>query len=88
MQVSTWMGDHLVVLFLLIWDRISLTPRSEALPFNKLYACVSSNSLSDSSETTSLRIFRNNGNNFKNVFWTMYLCTNIEICTVSMFINQ
>ena len=32
---------------------MSLTPRSEALPLHKLYACVSSNSLSDSSETTS-----------------------------------
>ena len=51
-QVSTWMGDRLVVLFLLIWDRISYE-RSEALPLHKLYACVSSNSLSDSSETTS-----------------------------------
>ena len=26
---------------------MSLTPRSEALPLHKLYACVSSNSLSD-----------------------------------------
>ena len=34
---------------------MSLTPRSEALPLHKLYACVSSNSLSDSSETTSQR---------------------------------
>ena len=32
---------------------MSLTPRSEALPLHKLYACVSSNSFSDSSETTS-----------------------------------
>ena len=50
------MGDSLVVLFFFWWDRLSamsLTPRSEALTLHKLYACVSSNSLSDSSETTS-----------------------------------
>ena len=55
MQVSTWMGDRLVVFFLLFGtvSAMSLTLRSEALPLHKLYACVSSNSNSDSSETTS-----------------------------------
>jgi hypothetical protein len=44
-----------LVLFLLIWDRISYDPktRSEPLPLHNLYACVSSNSISDSSETSS-----------------------------------
>ena len=36
MQVSTWMGGRLVVLFLLI-SAMSLTPRSEALNLHKLY---------------------------------------------------
>ena len=28
----TWMGDRLVVLFLLVWDRISLTPHYGSRP--------------------------------------------------------
>ena len=45
------MGDRLVVVFFL--SARSLTPRREALPLHKLYACASSNCLSDVSETTS-----------------------------------
>ena len=49
------MGDRLVMLFFLygIVSAMTLTPRSEALPLHKLYACLSSNSHSDSYETTS-----------------------------------
>ena len=47
--------DRLVVLFFLYStvSAMSLMPQSEALPLHKLYACVSSYSFSDSSETTS-----------------------------------